>query len=466
MTRMQLWIKKFNKKFRMTFWRDGLKFISAMLVMILPMTLALQSFKTEPNKLAKLGLGGMLAKAETIDLRNWDKILQQARNQKLYFYAWGGSELYNQYIDWAAKEMQRRYGFQVKHVRLTDTALAVNQVLRDKKNNKAVGTVDVIWINGGNFKSMKEYELLFGDFASYLPNYQFLRVQRNPELLRDFTVATDGLEMPWGRAAFVFIYDSAVIANPPKTAKAMLDFAAKHPNQLSYPAPPDFTGMAFLKQLLLDLTANSAELQKPVPQGALGNRAGQEKISAKEQEQAYQKASAITAPLWQYLDQLHPLLWRGGKNFPKNESELLKLFSNRQLLLAFSYNAGLANAVITQHIAPATTRSYGFEKGALSNQHYLAIPYNSNNKESALVFINFLTGVEAQAKKLNPRFWGEPSVLDLTALSRQEQKTLIELSGLNADQINNLLPKKTIGEPHPSWTDFIETEWKKRYYRQ
>ena len=66
------------------------------------------------------------------------------------------------------------------------------------------GAVDLIWINGENFASMKAQDLLFGPFVEDLPNFRYVDTAGKPTTLVDFTVPTDGLEAPWGMAQFVF----------------------------------------------------------------------------------------------------------------------------------------------------------------------------------------------------------------------------------------------------------------------
>ncbi|MGI9461668.1 MAG: ABC transporter substrate-binding protein [Alphaproteobacteria bacterium] len=377
---------------------------------------------------------------------NFDNILKKARGQTVYFNAWGGSELYNNYINWAAKQMRQIYGVRVKHVRLTDTAIAVNQVLTDKKaGNKKNGAIDVLWINGNNFKTMKDNRLLYGPFIKKLPNYKLLSVRQNPALLKDFTIAVDGLEMPWGRAYFVFVYDSKKTPNPPKTADELLSFAKNHHGKLSYPTPPDFTGVAFLKHLLLDLAHKNGKQRYF-------------KKSFKNEAVARKR----TKFLWDYLDQLHPHLWQAGKNFPKNESDLLKLFARGKLSLSFSYNAGVASAAIKQKIVPPSVKTYIWHSGVLSNQHYLAIPFNSQNKEAAMVFINFLSSPIAQGRKTNTAFWGEPTVLDVGRLKSADKNIFMKNAGVSAIKP---IKAKTLPEPHPDWTSFLEQEWKKRYFK-
>ena len=64
------------------------------------------------------------------DPGNWPSILDRARGQTVYWYAWGGSQPLNDYIAWAGEAMKSRYGVSVVEVKLSDTAEAVTRVPR------------------------------------------------------------------------------------------------------------------------------------------------------------------------------------------------------------------------------------------------------------------------------------------------------------------------------------------------
>jgi putative thiamine transport system substrate-binding protein len=115
------------------------------------------------------------------------------------------------YIDWAGSTLKERYGVNVVHVKLDDTANAVAKVLAEKAAGKNEGgSVDLIWINGENFASMKRQELLMSpDWTTGLPNWAYVDHENKPTILTDFTIPTDGLESPWGGAKLVFFHDSA-----------------------------------------------------------------------------------------------------------------------------------------------------------------------------------------------------------------------------------------------------------------
>src|SRR5262249_16915651 len=134
----------------------------------------------------------------------WSTTLGKARGQTVYWNAWGGDPRINSYIQWACKEAQKRFGIDVRHVKLSDTADAVNRVLAEKAARKVdKGSADLIWINGENFAAMKRQELLYGPFTEKLPNFHLVDTKNKPTL-SDFTVPVDGLEAPWSMAQFVF----------------------------------------------------------------------------------------------------------------------------------------------------------------------------------------------------------------------------------------------------------------------
>ena len=106
----------------------------------------------------------------------FEEVREEARGQTVYFNAWGGSTRINDYIAWVGEEVEERYGVRIEHVKLTDTADAVARVLAEKAAGRSEGgSIDLIWINGENFRAMKEGGLLFGPFAERLPK---LRTRR------------------------------------------------------------------------------------------------------------------------------------------------------------------------------------------------------------------------------------------------------------------------------------------------
>lgn len=372
--------------------------------------------------------------------KKWQQIETQARGQTVYFNAWGGAPTINAYIQWASAEVKAQFGVTVKHVKITDAADMVKRVRNEKLAGKTDGTVDLVWINGENFLTMKREGLLFGPFAEQLPSYAWVDTQGKPTTRIDFSEPVEGMEAPWGMAQLTFMADSNRTTQPPKSSLELLSFAAKNPGRVSYPRPPDFHGTTFLKQLLLDLNSGS-------------DRAALYQIVT---PQAFEKS---TATLWKTLDALHPLLWRGGKQFPQTAAALRQMFSDGELLLAMTFNPNeAANEIAAKRLAPSTL-SYQFTSGTVGNTHFLAIPFNSRASEAAQVFANFLLSPAAQARKADIAVWGDPTVLAVDRLPAA-QRALFSAQALPGQVRQSAT---TLPEPHGSWVEPLEKEWTLRY---
>ena len=373
---------------------------------------------------------------------DWTQTVAAARGQTVYFNAWGGSERINDYIAWVGTRVAADYGITLKQVKLADTADAVARVLAEKTAGKSSGgSVDLIWINGENFAAMKAQGLLYGPFAELLPNYRFVDTAGKPTTRIDFTVPTDGLEAPWGMAQIVFLYDTARVAQPPRDMAQLLAWATAHPGRFTYPAPPDFTGSTFLKQALYGLVGDREALQRPATDETF---------------------AATTAPLWQWLDQLHPQLWRGGSTFPQNDQAQRQLLDDGEIDISLSFNPGEASSAIAQGLLPPTVRTYVLEGGTIGNTHFVAIPFNATAKEAAMVVANFLLSPEAQLHKQDPSVWGDPTVLAMDKLAAEDRAKFAALP-LGPATLSPAELGPALLEPHPSWMTRLEAEWRRRY---
>lgn len=192
---------------------------------------------------------------------SWQAIQQQAKGQTVWFNAWGGDPAVNRYLEWVSGEMQTHYAITLKIVPLADAADAVKRIQTEAAaGRKSNGSVDLLWVNGENFRTLKEANLLLSGWAQTLPNWRYVDTRK--PVTEDFTVPTDGAESPWGGAQLTFIARKGSMPAPPADPQALLAYAQQHPGKMSYPRPPDFTGTAFLEQLLLALTARPQALQK------------------------------------------------------------------------------------------------------------------------------------------------------------------------------------------------------------
>lgn len=373
----------------------------------------------------------------------WSDVERKASGQTVYFNAWGGSDAINRYIAWAAEQTQSRYGVTVNHVKIDDTAAVVARILAEQTAGRtSEGTVDLIWVNGENFRTLKANGLLHGPWTQDAPNYALVDTAGKPTTTIDFGVPVDNLEAPWGMAQLVFMHDTARGAEHPNSMAELLDYAIANPGRVTYPNPPNFHGTTFVKQALLELATDSATLLKPADQAA--------------------DIDAVLAPLWRYLDALHPHMWREGENHPRDAQVMRQLLDDGEIDIALSFNPNEASRAIAEGQLADTVRTYIHSGGTLGNTHFVAIPFNSSNVEGAKVFANFLMSVEAQARKANPDIWGDPSVLAQGKLSDTDRAKFDALPlGIATLRPAELSP--TLPEPHVSWVGELETRWQQRY---
>lgn len=379
--------------------------------------------------LAALLLAPTLANAD----ENWQSISQQARGQTVWFNAWGGDPAVNRYLDWVSAEVKRDYAVDLRIVHIADAADAVKRIQTEARAGRSRGgSIDLLWINGENFRTLKQANLLRSDWAEKLPNWRYVDTRK--PVREDFSLATDGAESPWGSAQLTFIARRSQLAQPPDSAQALLAFATAHPGSVTYPRPPDFTGTAFLEQLLVALTDRPEALRQPP------------------QETSF---AAVTAPLWAYLDRLHPLLWRQGRDFPLSPARMDAMLAQGTLQLSLTFNPLHAQQKAASGELPQDSYSFGFRQGMLGNVHFVAIPANARATAGAQVVANFLLSPQAQLRKADPQIWGDPSVLEPEKLNDAQRAAFYAVQ-----------PKATppmLAEPHAAWVDALEQEWLRRY---
>lgn len=372
---------------------------------------------------------------------DWQAVLEAAKGQTVWWHAWGGDPKINDFIAWVGAEAQVRHGVTLEHVKLASTADAVARVLAERDAGQTTGgAVDLIWINGENFAAMKEKGLLFGPFAEGLPNWSLVDVAGKPAVVTDFTLPTGGFESPWAMARLVFEYDSARLPAPPATIAALADWARANPGRFTYPQPPDYLGLTFLKQVLYAVMADPAVMQAP----------------------AGDDYAAQVARLWDYLDALHPALWREGRAFPQNEPAMGQLLADAEVDIAFAFNPGRASAEIAAGNLADSVRTFVPEGGTIGNASFLAIPFNAAHQAGAQVIANLILDPAVQARAQDPAILGFQTVLDLAALAPEDRARFDTLE-LGVATLSPEALGPALLEPHANWVTRIGEDWQARY---
>jgi len=396
------------------------------------------------SALLALLLATAAAQADTADgdaLKDmtWGQIVEQARGGTVNFFMWGGSDTINQYVSGhIGGILKADYGITLNRVGVADAVEVVNIVLSEKEAGVTdAGTVDMIWINGENFRSMKQADLAFCGYTDMLPNNALIN-WANPAIANDFGVPVDGCEVPWNTAQFAFAHDSATTPNPPKSIPDLIAWVKANPSRFTYPAPPDFTGSVFVRHVFYHAAGGADTLLGPFDQA---------------------KYDAAAAKTWAILNEIEPFLWREGRTYPNTVVQMNELFANGEVALTFNYEPAQFGLAVQAGTYPETTRSYGLTDGTIGNTNYTLIPFNSPNKAAALVVQNLLLSAEAQLEKARPEVWGAAPAIEISRTPPEVQAGFAAIVSPASVVSAADLAKAALPELQSDWISAIEQGW-------
>ncbi len=335
------------------------------------------------------GAGG--GAAPTAPDRPWDEVLAEADGQTVDLWMYGGDQQGNAYVDDVLAPAAAERGVTLRRVPVTDTADAVNRVLSELQAGTDDGSVDLVWVNGENFATGRQADAWLCDWTGQLPSMAFVDPE-DPLLTSDFGTPVDGCEAPWHKAQFVLAYDSADVADPPTSIEGLLEWAEANPGRFTYPAPPDFTGSAFLRQVLYAVAGGPEEVPAEFDRAALDE---------------------LGPRLFDRLAGLAPSLWRGGDTYPRDLAALEELYAGDQVDLTMTYGPATLAQQVASGALPASTRVLPLEEGTLGNASFLAVPVNAGDQPGALVVADLALSPEQQLAKADPATWGQYPVVDL-----------------------------------------------------
>lgn len=346
------------------------------------------------------GCGQEQSGTQKLDLSSaeWDEIVEAARGTTVTFYGWGGDENRNNWLNTTVTDYVKEH----YDIALEVVGMDINDILSklsgEKQAGSETGSIDMIWINGENFYSAKDNGLLYGPFTEQLPNMEAYIDLQDPETLNDFCMPIEGYEAPYAKAQMVFFNDSAVTPEAPASAEELLEFCKKYPGKVTYPALPDFTGSAFVRNIIYELC-------------------GWEQFQ--DMEADYDTVKAAIEPALDYLRELNPYLWNEGKTFPESSTTVDAMFADGELVMNMSYGPFSVATGIAEGTYTDTTRTFVFDNGTIGNTNYMAIAFNSPNKAGAMVVINAILSAELQLTQYEQL--RELPVVSADKLSAEEQ---------------------------------------------
>lgn len=385
---------------------------------------------------------------------NWDQVVEQAKGQTVYWYMWGGSDAINGFVDkFYGEPLMDEYGITLERVPVADTVDVVNQVISEKEAGADgdAGSVDMIWINGENFATLQQADLLYGPWAEGIPNSALVD-WTNPAINLDFGKPVEGMESPWSSAQFHFMYDSARQdeADLPRSFADLSAWIAANPGQFSYvaPGPGNFIGTRFVKQLMFELSGDHSQW--------VGDF----------NEELYNEWSVAT---WKELISWEPNLWREGETYPTSDADFKSLFANGEVEFAFTQSPAGAGPDIGAGLIAPTSRAFSFDNYMIGDFNYLAIPYNAPNKAAAMVTANLVLRGDRQAAQVQPDNgfccgWA----IDVARVTDPDQKAAIETAMQNlgdaaADPAR--LASALVADVAAEYQARIEADWQKYVLR-
>lgn len=384
---------------------------------------------------------GETKEAKTTDsISNFSDAVKESKGETVTFYGYGGDEKANAWVDEVVTPaMKEKYDITVKRVPM-DIDQILNKLTTEKEAGAKTGDIDVMWINGENFYTAKQAKLLYGPITNKIESFERLMDVDGHNSKYDFGVKIDGYEMPYGSAQLVFAGDKEKFTSGfPTDTKALLEYAKAHPGKITYTAPPEFTGSAFVRNIICDIV-------------------GYDKVekAAANKEELYQ----VIKPGLDYLNEIKPYLWQEGKTYPTTTAELYQMFSAGQIDMSYSYSQMHVAEKRSDNEFKPTTESFLFDKGTIANQSYLAVADTSKVKGAALVLINEMTSESAQLKKAEAKYGYSIPPFDSKKLSKETNQQLADLYKNQGVLSLEELQEKQIPEVQAKKIPIIEALWK------
>lgn len=358
---------------------------------------------------------------------------------------WQGDPYINAYMkNYIVPEVKQRYNITLELLSGQGAQL-VSLIASEREAGKTESSIDLVWINGETFYQLRQIKAL-EKFAGSLPNAKYIDTA-NPFISQDFQQPTNGYECPWGNVQMAIIYDSLRTPNPPRTREAFKQYVVAHPGRFTF--DNFFTGMTFLKALLIDIAGKTAD--------------GKSKLNGAFDQALYDQTSR---ELWAYLRELKPYLWKRGRVYPSGVAEMHQLFASGEIDFTMSNNDGEVDNKVLQGLFPKTARAFVLDGGTIQNSHYMGIPANSSRKAAAMVVVNFLISPEAQLRKFTPEIWGDGTVLAMEKLPAEWREKFANVPTRKYSPRREDIQSKALQELAPEYMIRLFADFRKQMIEQ
>ncbi len=382
---------------------------------------------------------------------SWEQVLEEANGQTVNWYMWGGSDSINNYVDTFYGEALQEYGVTLNRVPANAVDF-VNLVLSEDEAGvgEDEGSVDLMWINGENFYTLYQADLLYGPFAVNMPNS---RLVDHDATALDFGRPTEVYESVWSGAQFQLVYDTARMSEEdlPRSYAELTEWLKENPGRFTYmaPGPGAFQGTRFVKQIFYELAG------------------GYEPWLGAFNQELYDE---YAPQVWELLNEWEPYLWREGETYPAEVSEMHELFANFEIDFSLTQAIAGAQPAIDSGQIPPTSKAFVFDANFIGDFNYVAIPAAASNKAAALVLANLILRPDMQAAQVQPQNgFGLGFGIDVSRVEDEEALSILDAALANlgdgaadpADLAAALAPD-IVAE----YQALIEADWEANVLRQ
>ncbi len=375
---------------------------------------------------------------------SWSKIEQMAKKEgQVQVSAWGSAAAKDHFNKMCAM-FERKYAIKTTY-RHGDWFSAQQQVLNDVKEKKEKGSIDCIFQWGKPLSNLMQgggvWEV---PFFNLLPNAR--KVPYRPELglfVHDM-VPTYGSFVPHMAIQDCFVYNKKKLklSDIPQTVDGVLDWAKKNKGKFTYcDLNKGGSGHTWAMMLIYQLTG------------------GYEKYAFKPFNKAV--ADKDWGPLWAYLKELEQYLYRPG-TYPQGNNAVAQLFAAEEILLCPNWDVTMFETIAGGQCDPEIVGMFVPTPGIYSPADGFTIPVNAPNKAAALLFLDFVTSVEAQVEMVNTLGCYPVTTEAWDRIPEKERKQPWH----PVADLRNWRDLGTIGGRHGEYMFHMMTEWVDRVARK
>jgi putative spermidine/putrescine transport system substrate-binding protein len=257
----------------------------------------------------------------------------------------GGDDELNGYVNGYVKTELAELDITLNQVKINDTAEAVNKVLGEISAGKTDGgSVDLIWINGENFATLKQADAVECGYVEDLPSTEERRPHQagHRHRLRPAHRGLRGAVAAGHQLAGLRLHRAH--RGRREERRVAVRLVAGEPGRFTYPAPPDFTGSMAVRTFFFDAAGGADQFLGDFDEA---------------------KYDAAAPKLWERLNAVEPSLWRGGSTYPASGPEV-RSCSRRTRSTPSSPTARAASAPRGEGHAAADDAQRGLRRRATS----------------------------------------------------------------------------------------------------